>query len=66
MQISIDKLYHWAFGFILSIGVLFNPWLIIPGIVFAFGKEVYDKRFDPYDVIATLVGVLTAFLLTLV
>jgi len=58
-----DKVEHWAFGFVLSLGVFFNPWLFVIGVAFAIGKEVYDMKhgkFDVFDIMATMVGVFCA------
>jgi hypothetical protein len=56
----IDKVEHWAFGFVLSLFGLFYAPLFFLGIVFALGKELYDWKvqghFSIGDVLATVWG----------
>jgi len=59
-MIGQDKIEHWAFGFVLSfLGLFYQP-LIWSGMIFAFGKELYDHRYgtgwDWKDLQATLIG----------
>ncbi len=67
---EIDKIYHWAFGFVLSITIfLYEPlWLLGPA--FGVGKELYDmkigKPFDMLDLAFTAVGSLNAFALYII
>ena len=60
---GIDKVYHLAAGFIISLIFGFiNPVLgLALAIIAGVGKEIYDKKIkksviDPLDVIATVVG----------
>ncbi len=65
MNTPQDKIEHWAFGFVLTLLYLIHPTLIFSGLVFGIGKEIYDhyygKGADPWDLIATLAGVVTAW-----
>ncbi len=65
-MIQQDKIEHWAFGFMFTLFYIIHPSLIYSGIVFAVGKEVYDKYygtgFDIKDIMATLAGVWTGFM----
>lgn len=64
-MIRQDKIEHWAFGFVLTLFYLMHPALIFTGLVFAVGKELYDHKWgrgaDPWDLLATLVGVVMAW-----
>jgi len=65
MNITQDKIEHWAFGFVLSfLGIFFFP-LIFLGYAFAFGKEIYDRHYgrgwSNGDITATVAGALTAW-----
>ncbi len=58
-SIGQDKVEHWAFGFVLTLFAIINPWLIFLGYAFGIGKEVYDRRdgrADLMDVLATFIG----------
>lgn len=68
-MVQQDKIEHWAFGFVLSIGVIWSPWLFIPGVVFAVGKEIWDMKhgkYDLLDIMATMVGVICMALFAVV
>ncbi len=57
--ISQDKIEHWAFGFVLTLFAVINPWLIFLGYAFGLGKEIWDHRkgrFDLMDMLATYIG----------
>ncbi len=57
--IKQDKVEHWAFGFVLTLFAIINPWLIFLGYAFGIGKEIYDHRkgrFDLKDLLATYIG----------
>jgi len=59
MIIRQDKVEHWAFGFVLTLFAIINPWLIFLGYAFGLGKEIYDHRkgrFDLKDILATYIG----------
>jgi len=59
-MVKQDKVEHWAFGFVLTLFAIINPWLIFLGYAFGIGKEVYDykvkKRYELYDILATFIG----------
>ena len=65
VTIAQDKIEHWAFGFVLTLLYLAHPNLIFTGLVFGVGKELYDHKYgkgaDAWDLIATLVGVMSAW-----
>lgn len=70
VTIAQDKVEHFAFGFVLSfMGIFYFP-LVWLGYGFAFGKELYDKYYgtgwNQTDIIATIVGALTAWGIVLV
>ncbi len=59
---QIDKLYHFIAGmFIFWVASFFINYAIVPVIIIALLKEIYDLRFKRsymciYDIIATIVG----------
>jgi hypothetical protein len=61
----MDKLYHFLAGVIIFlIASYFTCYEIIPVIVIAIGKEVYDLKIkksymDIWDIVATILGGLT-------
>jgi len=38
-MIKQDKIEHWAFGFVLTLFAIINPWLIFLGYAFGLGKR---------------------------
>jgi len=66
MNITQDKIEHWAFGFVLTLFWIIHPALIFTGIAFGVGKELYDYKYgtgwNGKDLVATLLGVWTAML----
>ncbi len=63
--IAQDKIEHWAFGFVLTLFYIVHPSLVYSGLIFGVGKEIYDHKYgkgaDPWDLLATLAGVVTAW-----
>ena len=59
-MIKQDKVEHWAFGFVLTLFALINPWLIFTGYAFGIVKEIDDYRtkgkFDLMDMLSTFIG----------
>ena len=59
-MVAQDKVEHWAFGFVLTLFALINPWLIFTGYAFGIVKEIDDYRtkgkFDLMDMLSTFIG----------
>jgi len=56
-----DKIEHWAFGFVLSIGVFWYEPLIFGGVLFTALKEIYDIKYGTIDVNDAIAGVIGVF-----
>lgn len=56
-----DKIEHWAFGFVLSLGGIFFYPLVFGGIIFTAGKEIYDIKYGTVDVMDAVAGVVGVF-----
>lgn len=65
---NIDKLYHFIAGMVIFlIASYFMSFAIIPVVIIAVLKEVYDLKvkhsyMDIWDIVATLCGGLTMYL----
>ena len=65
----MDKLYHFIAGAVIFlIASYFISYAIIPVIVIAIGKEIYDLKIkhsyaDIWDIIATVLGGLTMWVI---
>lgn len=71
-EIPKDKLLHFSAGvliFVFSVLILEGVEPLVPVFIVAIGKEIYDfkttNRFDVYDILATLLGSFTVYMVML-
>jgi len=67
----VDKLYHFIVGAVIFlIASQFMSYAIIPVIIIAIGKEIYDWKIkhsyiDIWDIIATIFGGIVMYLVVI-